>query len=709
MWVMCESLKMRNFLALIPVMRNRARRAAASDVRNGAINKRRYELGPQPKLWPSSLEFDAIGDMDQAKLLRSTISKNAGLISMTVLFSMVSFGSSVLVSWALGRALDAGIDRGLTTDLLPGIVLLIGVIFFRVLGTLSEPLFIVSSLRANIGWSMAMVRRLVGVRRGGRYAMPTGEMVAAVTTDAQKIGQFLRMVPELVAAAFSFVLTVVLMIRISPLLGTIVALGLPIAISLMTLLIKPLHKRLDVQREERGRLTTLASDAAVGLRVLRGVGGEDIYTQRYAVQSERVCQTGIQAAALQAFMRGLTTAVPGIVTAVIVGGGLWEVFHGTMTYGQLVAFYGYTMYMVMPIWVATTFLQFYTDAKVASGRIAKVMAIEPLTSDAGVDPSVTSALPRNDAVGAASERMPAERRCEFDWGSAYLRDGKTGVEIRPGVHTAVVSAAPEVSAALVERLARIDDQNEITARWEGHPEVPLTAFALDEVRRGVVLSDAIAQLFQGRLRSNLEASNAAWPLPRSVLDQMVDTGDGSGIASRKHKANPIALPDNELTLAMITADATDIMESVEDGIDGYVAERGRSLSGGQRQRVALARAILTEAPVLLLIEPTSAVDSHTESRISHRLHRQRRGRTTVVVSASPILLGEADEVIFVGADGREVARGPHTELLDDSRYYSVVHRGGDQDEDARQAHETGNVNQTGEAGETAASDPRKEN
>lgn len=127
-------------------------------------------------------------------------------------------------------------------------------------------------------------------------------------------------------------------------------------------------------------------------------------------------------------------------------------------------------------------------------------------------------------------------------------------------------------------------------------------------------------------------------------------------------------------LGMIAADASDIVDSVEDGLDGYIAERGRSLSGGQRQRVALARAILTEAPVLILVEPTSAVDSHTESRIAQRLHRERRGRTTVIVSASPIMLGEVDEVVFIDADGHELARGTHDALLNDSRYYDVVHR-----------------------------------
>src|SRR5699024_11177328 len=110
------------------------------------------------------------------------------------------------------------------------------------------------------------------------------------------------------------------------------------------------------------------------------------------------------------------------------------------------------------------------------------------------------------------------------------------------------------------------------------------------------------------------------------------------------------------------ADAGDVLESLPDGLEGEVAEKGRSLSGGQRQRVALARALLTEPEVLVLVEPTSAVDAHTEARIAERLAILRAGRTTVVVTSSPPVLARVDEVVLVaGGVGR--ARGTHRELL----------------------------------------------
>ncbi|HEV7194574.1 MAG TPA: ATP-binding cassette domain-containing protein, partial [Pedococcus sp.] len=123
----------------------------------------------------------------------------------------------------------------------------------------------------------------------------------------------------------------------------------------------------------------------------------------------------------------------------------------------------------------------------------------------------------------------------------------------------------------------------------------------------------------------------------------------------------------------------EVLDAVPDGLDGLVEERGRSYSGGQRQRLALTRALLTDAPVVVLVEPTSAVDAHTEARIAERLARHRRGRTTVVTTVSPLMLGRADEVILL-EDGLAVARGTHRALLENPAYRRIVIRGEEDDQ-----------------------------
>jgi ABC-type multidrug transport system fused ATPase/permease subunit len=126
--------------------------------------------------------------------------------------------------------------------------------------------------------------------------------------------------------------------------------------------------------------------------------------------------------------------------------------------------------------------------------------------------------------------------------------------------------------------------------------------------------------------------------------------------------------------ALHTASSEDVLEAMPEGMDTLVTERGRSFSGGQRQRLVLARALAADPEVLVLVEPTSAVDAHTEARIAERLQRHRAGRTTVVTTSSPLLLDRVDNVAFL-RDGVVVAWGPHRELLASvPEYRSVVTR-----------------------------------
>jgi len=129
--------------------------------------------------------------------------------------------------------------------------------------------------------------------------------------------------------------------------------------------------------------------------------------------------------------------------------------------------------------------------------------------------------------------------------------------------------------------------------------------------------------------------------------------------------------------ALLAAAAEDVYDALPGGWQGVLDERGRGLSGGQRQRLVLARALALDPDILVLVEPTSAVDAHTEARIAARLQEHRRGRTTVVMTASPLLLHHADSVALL-RDGRIVAQGRHEDLLiDNADYRATVLRGDD--------------------------------
>jgi ABC-type bacteriocin/lantibiotic exporter with double-glycine peptidase domain len=129
--------------------------------------------------------------------------------------------------------------------------------------------------------------------------------------------------------------------------------------------------------------------------------------------------------------------------------------------------------------------------------------------------------------------------------------------------------------------------------------------------------------------------------------------------------------------------ADDIVQGLPEGLDSAVAAQGRSLSGGQRQRVRLVRALLAEPEVLLAVEPTSALDAHTEAAVARRLHAERTGRTTVVTTTSPLVLDHADTVHYL-VDGKVAASGGHRRLLaEEPGYRALVARDADAEEVVR--------------------------
>jgi ABC-type multidrug transport system fused ATPase/permease subunit len=246
---------------------------------------------------------------------------------------------------------------------------------------------------------------------------------------------------------------------------------------------------------------------------------------------------------------------------------------------------------------------------------------------------VTNVLDIQPAVGDKSS-VPAPA------GPAPLHDPHTGLTVRPGELLAIAAAVPADGTDLVDRLGRYTDS---AVTWGG---TPLADMPLTSVRSRILVADNDAYLFAGPLRDTV-----------SVRDH-----DDQAVAD-----------------AINAAMAEDIVDALPDGVDSHVEAQGRSLSGGQRQRLRLVRALLADPEVLLLVEPTSAVDAHTESVVAERLHTARRGRTTVVVATSPLLLDRADRVAYL-VDGRIAATGTHTDLLaTEPGYRTLAFRGSEED------------------------------
>ena len=544
-----------------------------------------------------------------------------------IVFGVIWMVAQALLPAALSRAVDEGLIAGDQGSLWAWSGAVIGLALVVAGSGAIRHWFAVqnwlrSSFRAVqlVGWKAADTGAALP------RTVPTGEVVATVANDAMRLGGLYDVSARFAGAIVSYVVVAVILLRASTELGLLVLLGVPILLASLSVIVKPLQKRQARQREESGKLVGLGADTVAGLRVLRGIGGERAFLDRYAAQSQRVRRVGVQVAGVQAALDASQVLLPGIFVLIVTWIGAHFAIEGQVSPGMLVAFYGYSAFLVKPLGTATEFVDRYTRARIAAGKLITVLSVPPDQLDAVVEAH---------ADGGTSDevRLPP--------GPAELVDPVSGVQVAPGLLTAVVTARPEEAVVVADRLGRFGPEP-TAARLGG---VALAEVPIAQVRERILVGDNDPRLFTGPLRREL------------------DPGE-------RHS-------DADLLATLAVCSAEDVLDALPDGLDSTVEERGRSFSGGQRQRLGLARALLADADVLVLVEPTSAVDAHTEARIAARLAAHRAGRTTVLMTASPLLLDHADHVVFLDG-GVVVAEGSHHRLLRSCpAYRSTVTRGED--------------------------------
>lgn len=576
-------------------------------------------------------------------LLRWLLRRAAVPVALATLAACTSNIIQATVPAFLGQALDAGIENGLNARVWGiGALLMVLFVVYAVGDTMLSYFGVAAWMRTAFDVDRLVGRQVSATGADLSRQVSTGEVATIIASDAEYLGNLIEYLPALLGAAASFIVVAVLMLRTSVSLGLVVILGMPLVAAIVTLVIRPLQKRQAVQREAQSAVTTITTDTVSGLRILRGIGGEDVFARRYREASQELRRRGVEVASSQATLMTLQVLLPGLFAAIVVWIAARMAVSGSLTPGGLITFYGYTAYLSWPLWVFTNSVQDYTRAIVGARRLSRLLEVTP-------------------AAGSLVERLdldPAAARPV----SGNLVDTGSGLRLEEGRMTALVCPDPEVSAELATRLGRFTDSGP-TVTLAGRP---LATMPLGQVRASIVVSGATAQLFTGTLREALDVRGGPDPQPAGVTDLVraeAERTTGADVDQQVRAQEREAPGDDRLLEAIEIADAGDVLTSLSEGLAGMITEKGRSLSGGQRQRVALARALLTEAPALVLIEPTSALDSHTEARVAARVHRARAGRTTVVVTASPLVLEACDEVVFLDSSGAEVLRSTHRELM----------------------------------------------
>lgn len=602
--------------------------------------------------WPRFLRpFKLPYDVDFRSPLRALwyFLRNSKLAAfLAVILITMNYATGIAVPKLIGMALDSGLESGFTRRFWMIVVALVVTALILAIGVGLSQLTEISLWMGGTVPSLRLVSHKsshngIAITR----EMSTGDAVTTANNDSFRMS-FSAQVIDLLVAILSLVVVAVLMLIDSISLGLFVLIGLPIVTGILSLLIKPLHKKQNIQREENGKLTTIATDAVTGLRILRGIGGEEQFVRNYNQQSNQVLNAGLKVANTNSLLVGLRVLLPGVFTAAVIWFGALQVMDGKLTIGQLVTFYGYTAFIQQSLNVVISSFQWGTRAWVGANRLKRLTTIPDL-------------FPNREAAAPST--------C-VDLATATFEDVATGARVEPGLIWAFVCADPGVSSQAAMRLARIEPSpSKVTANGVDLADIPLT-----KLRQKVIAQDAAAQLFTGTLRANVSRDASVSHPPATVAELIAQEKQDVHNVPVESLPEPDYMPGDEHYLnALEVADCHDVIESIPGGLKGYITEKGRSISGGQRQRVALARAVATDADVLILVEPTSAVDSHTEARIAQRLEENRRGRTTVIVTSSPIVLDHCDRVVFF-EDGHAVASGTHDDMLSPQNPYSASYR-----------------------------------
>ena len=495
--------------------------------------------------------------------------------------------------------------------------------------------------------------RLQAVRRmltgsGIETERTSGEVLSITTSDATQSAEVLESGSWVVAALVGLAVSAFLLLRIDWALGRGVLIGVPVLVLLLNALGPLVERRTANQQEAVGLAAGVAADLLGGLRPLRGFGGVPEGVRRYARSSQTSLRAQVGALRAEAAFLGATTFTSGVLLAAVAGVAGWFALEGRITVGELITVVGLAAFIADPVLNLAGSVFILAVARASAARLAEVLTA-PVRASKGTVPVSPGPLQLVDVTAGPLRSL-----------SVTVAEGEV-----LGVVAADVVAAESLNGLLTGRT---------------RPE------------RGEVLlgGEALSALSVASLRTELLVEPHTVDLFGRSLAEAVDSGAHRG--------------EKERTAALEAA----AVGALADDLDRPLLDHGMNLSGGQRQRIALARALLADRTVLVLRDPTTAVDAVTENAIAtgirrlrhpdptsadalpgeptHAVHHLRdsteecvtesgaaeRARSTVLITTSPPLLGSCDRVLFL-ADGGAV-EGTHAELLERSDYAAAVLR-----------------------------------
>ncbi|MER7697970.1 ABC transporter ATP-binding protein [Streptomyces sp. NPDC096095] len=446
--------------------------------------------------------------------------------------------------------------------------------------------------------------------------LKSGEILTIATEDADQTADIIEVVPLLVSSLVAVVVAAVALSLADFRLGMLVIVGTVAILSVLAVMSQRIGAGTQEQQARVARAGAKVADLIIGLRPLHGFGGNHAAFGAYRAVSTDAKRQAITVARVNGRYAGTALALNAVLAAAVSLTAGWLAFEGRITIGELVMSVGLAQFIMEPLKMFSEMPKYVMIARASAERMALVLSAPPVT---------TPGAGRPEPGG----------RLEVDGVRHGTLRGAT-FSVAAGELVAVAAYQPRAAADLASVLA----VNVAPDAYGGAVRVggrEIADLSVEAVREHLLVNPYDAEIFAGTLRTNIDPSGTGRTIAEAVEASLL----------------------------------TDVVALHREGLDHPVRDRGANLSGGQRQRLSLARALAADSEVLVLHNPTTAVDAVTEQLIARNIAKLRRGRTTLVLTSSPALLDAADRVLVLDG-GVITAEDTHRSLLAADETYCLA-------------------------------------
>jgi ATP-binding cassette subfamily B protein len=485
----------------------------------------------------------------------------------------------------------------------------------------------------------------------------SGQLLSRGTTDLMLLRQFLAFpLTFLLVNGVTIVVGLIIMLLQDWTLGLVMLAPAVPLIALSAVFEKRYAHVARLAQDQVGDLTTVVEESVLGIRIIKGFGRHRSQARAFRELSGRLRGTELHKARLLATIWAVIVTLPEVAIGATLVVGAVQVSGGELSTGTLVAFLSTALALRWPVESIGFLLAMSQEAATATERYFEVMDAE--REPAGAAPAVPAA-PGARSPGGHDGGLRFDgvrfRYPDAPPGSPPLLD-RIDLHIRPGESMALVGATGSGKTTLTTLVPRLHEVTSGRITLDGRD---ITAMTREELRRLVAVAFEEPTLFSASVGENVLMGAG---------DTAGGTADGTADGTASSTAGPADL-DRALSVAQ-----ADFVHALPQGTATQVGEQGLSLSGGQRQRLALARAVVGRPRFLVLDDPLSALDVHTEAAVEAALRQVLADTTALIVAHRPSTVLLADRVALL-SDGRITAVGTHHELLRTNPEYARLMSG----------------------------------